>query len=297
MIRLLGAVLVSSVGLLLGSAAATAPTLPPIDLPEAAAPVLPVAPPKPAKPAPPTVGQALAGGVLVVVSIPNQRAYVFKDGELWDSATVSTGKRGHSTPVGVFPILQKSKAHRSTLYNDAPMPYMQRLTWGGVALHGGNVTRARASHGCIRLPHAFARRLFGITSARNTAVLITHERLPSAGMALALAGGVPTPAALPATPARIELAAREVTPPSVPSAPLAGRIGTIQLAAAPSPQNAALLWSDLVQRRPELGQLDHQIIPAVVRSVQVYRLRASGPGASALCKRLAGSGVACFNVG
>jgi hypothetical protein len=297
MIRWLGVVVVAAAGLLLGSAALTAPVLPPVDLPETLAPVLPVAPLKPAKPQPPTVPQALAGGVLIVVSIPNQRAYVFKDGELWDSATVSTGKRGHSTPVGVFPILQKSKAHRSTLYNDAPMPYMQRLTWGGVALHGGNVTRARASHGCIRLPHDFARRLFGITSFRSTAVLITREPLPSAGTALALAGGFGAPAALPAAPARIELAAREVPAPRALPALIDNRVQTIQLAAAPTPENANALWAALVQRQPELGALQHQVIPAVVRSQQYYRLRATGPGAGALCRRIASSGGACFQVG
>ena len=308
MVRLFGTLVASAVGaLLLGSAVPGTPdplATPPEAIPSAAPeqPAAPVPAPvvKPPKPKPPTVEQALAGGVLIVVSIPTQHVFVFKDGSEWGSATVSTGKRGHDTPVGVFPILQKSVAHRSTLYNDAPMPYMQRLTWGGVALHGGNVSRYRASHGCIRLPHAFAKKLFAITSFRSTAVLITHSRVASPGTALALVGSRPT---APKSE-RVELAAREpvpliaATPPAtVPAAFSAGgRVQTIQLAAAPSPQNADALWSELVERRPELGQLEHQVIPAVVNARQVYRLRASGAGAGALCNRLAVSGVACFKV-
>jgi hypothetical protein len=160
--------------------------------------------------------------VLIVVSIPNQRVFVFQDGSEWGSAPVSTGRRGHDTPVGVFPILQKSVAHRSTLYLDAPMPFMQRLTWGGVALHGGNVSRYRASHGCIRLPHAFARKLYKITSYRWTAVLITRSRVASPATAMALAGGRSLPTVRP----RMELAGQD-SPPS--TAPSDERIQTIQI--------------------------------------------------------------------
>jgi hypothetical protein len=296
MIRLVRALVACSGSfLLLGSAVAGAPE--PAPLPPATEATLPAEPavlvapppPKPEPPKPPTAEQALDHGVLIVVSIPAQRVFVFKDGAEWGSAPVSTGKRGHSTPTGVFPILQKSKAHRSTLYNDAPMPYMQRLTWGGVALHGGNVNRARASHGCIRLPHAFAKRLYKITSFRSTAVLVTRERVRSPETALALVGG----RALPAKEPRVQLAARE----AAPAAPADGPIETIQLAAAPSPQNAAALWDDLVERQPILARLDHRVIPAVVNSLQVYRLRATGPGAAAICRRVASEGVACFRVG
>lgn len=142
------------------------------------APVPAEAPPPP--PLPPTPAEALENGVLIVVSLASQRMFVFQDGELWDSSRVSTGRRGKETPVGAFPILQKKVHHRSTLYDDAPMPYMQRLTWDGVALHAGHVPGYPASHGCIRLPKAFAKKLYGITGFSSTAVVVTDEPVGSA---------------------------------------------------------------------------------------------------------------------
>lgn len=102
--------------------------------------------------------------VTVVVSLPEQRAYVYRGSMMVAAATISSGKDGKDTPVGVFPILQKREVHRSNLYNDAPMPFMQRLTWDGVALHAGNLPGFPASHGCIRIPTAFARKLFEATA-------------------------------------------------------------------------------------------------------------------------------------
>lgn len=136
--------------------------------------------PVPPPPPPPTAQEALEGGVLVVVSIASQNAHVFRRGELWDSTPVSTGKPGNDTPAGTFPILQKKVHHRSTLYDDAPMPYMQRLTWDGVALHAGRVPGYPASHGCIRLPKDFAQKLYGITGFSSTVVVVTEEPVGSA---------------------------------------------------------------------------------------------------------------------
>ena len=136
------------------------------------------APPEAPPPAP-TPTSALKSGVLIVISLPSQRAYVFKDGELWDSSRVSTGKPGKRTPAGTFTILQKQVHHRSTKYDDAPMPYMQRITWGGVALHAGHVPGYPASHGCIRLPAGFAKRLYRITDFDSTVVVVTNKRVHS----------------------------------------------------------------------------------------------------------------------
>lgn len=127
-------------------------------------------------------------GVRVLVSLPQQRAWVFDHGELVATTPVSTGKRGHSTPAGTFPILQKKVHHRSNKYSNAPMPYMQRLTWGGIALHAGPLPGYPASHGCIRLPRAFAKKLYGLTDY-GTKVTVTHSRAASAKAALALIGG------------------------------------------------------------------------------------------------------------
>jgi hypothetical protein len=116
----------------------------------------------------------LVSPVRVVISLPQQRAYVFEGGELLATSAVSTGKRGHETPVGTFRILEKQVHHRSNKYSNAPMPFMERLTMSGIALHAGHLPGYPASHGCIRFPFGFARKLYGIT---NTATRVTITRL------------------------------------------------------------------------------------------------------------------------
>ena len=111
----------------------------------------------------------------VVVSLAEQKAYVFQGGELIATSPVSTGKRGHETPVGTFRILQKKVHHRSSKYDNAPMPYMQRLTSYGIALHAGRLPGYPASHGCIRLPSGFARKLYGMTD-HGTPVTVMRSR-------------------------------------------------------------------------------------------------------------------------
>jgi lipoprotein-anchoring transpeptidase ErfK/SrfK len=125
------------------------------------------------------------GGVRVLISIPQQKLYAFKDGKLWGTSPVSTGKKGHRTPTGTFPILQKKVRHFSNLYDNAPMPYMQRLTHGGVALHAGALPGYPASHGCIRMPRSFAKKLYGLTR-HGTPVTVTAQRPKSAVHALSL---------------------------------------------------------------------------------------------------------------
>ncbi len=126
------------------------------------------------------MGEAVPSGPLVmVVSITEQRAYVYRNGILIGAATVSTGRPGHPTPTGVFTVLQKQKEHRSSLYDDAPMPYMERLTWGGIALHAGGLPGYPESHGCIHLPSEFARRLFDIAPSGMTVVIDTDASAPA----------------------------------------------------------------------------------------------------------------------
>ena len=110
--------------------------------------------------------------VSVVISIADQKAYVYRGESVIGVSSVSTGKDGKETPTGTFPILQKEEVHHSNLYNSASMPFMQRLTWDGVAIHAGNNPGFPASHGCIRVPTAFAKKLFAVTS-RGTPVLVT----------------------------------------------------------------------------------------------------------------------------
>ena len=118
------------------------------------------------------------GPVLMVVSLRAQRAVVYRNGVPIGVSTVSTGKAGHETPTGVFTILQKRVDHKSNLYNDAPMPFMQRLTWDGIALHAGNLPGYPASHGCIRLPMAFARALYGVTQLGMTVLIADDQPTP-----------------------------------------------------------------------------------------------------------------------
>jgi hypothetical protein len=119
------------------------------------------------------------GPLVMVVSIPQQLAYVYRNGVMIGASTVSTGKKGHETPTGVFTILQKHADHYSNIYDAAPMPYMQRLTWSGVALHAGRLPGYPASHGCIRLPYDFAMRLYELTSNGMTIVVSDEEKFPS----------------------------------------------------------------------------------------------------------------------
>lgn len=112
-----------------------------------------------------------AGPVIVVVSLVEQRLYVYRNGIAIGVSSISSGRRGHETPEGTFTILQKAKFHRSDLYDDALMPFMQRLTWDGVALHAGTLPGYPASHGCIRLPAAFARKLFDVTRKGQTIIV------------------------------------------------------------------------------------------------------------------------------
>lgn len=115
--------------------------------------------------------------VRIVVNIAEQRAYVYRGEALIAATTVSTGKEGKDTPSGTFTILQKNIDHKSSLYNSAPMPFMQRLTWDGIAIHAGKNPGFPASHGCIRVPLAFAKKLYGITTTGTQVTVIGPDGL------------------------------------------------------------------------------------------------------------------------
>lgn len=137
--------------------------------------------------------------LIAVVSLRDQRISVFdRSGEI-ASSPVSSGRKGHETPRGIFSVLERKQEHYSNLYANAPMPFMQRLTWSGVALHAGHLPGYPASHGCIRLPHAFSQKLFGLTR-RGTRVIVTGS--PVVPLAIShpvlasLVGDAPAPAAV-----------------------------------------------------------------------------------------------------
>jgi L,D-transpeptidase catalytic domain len=300
----------------------------------AAMPPAPILPP-PAMIHPPPVETVLQSGTLIVISKKSQNMFVFSDGKLWASTPVSTGKRRHATPSGVFPILQKRKLHRSNIYSGAPMPYMQRLTWTGIALHAGWVPGYPASHGCVRVPRAFAQSLFKLTDASATTVVIGDDPLetdvhaqqfaltadlpvhsalaPPAGppavewagaaeaqlrMMLASAAPIaPPPALPPALPPRLP---KLVVPPpadAIPtSSPQVGAEQTIQLAAAASQAEAEAHWARLLKSRPDLNRFGKTVEPAMVKSRRVYRLRMSGTDAYSYCLKLKSEGISCLNV-
>ena len=128
---------------------------------------------RPGKPGKPEPAKQPSGPLILAISIGNQRVTVYDNGTPVAVSAVSTGVPGHPTPLGVFSVIQKQRWHHSNLYSNAPMPYMQRITWSGVALHAGVVPGHPASHGCIRLPERFAVRLWGMTKV-GARVIVTR---------------------------------------------------------------------------------------------------------------------------
>ena len=112
-----------------------------------------------------------AGPVVVLVSLPDQVMYVYRNGVRIGRSTVSTGTAGHRTPTGVFTVLQKKVDHESSIYKGAKMPNMQRLTWTGIAMHAGQLPGYPASHGCVRLPEDFAAKLYTVTNLGTTVII------------------------------------------------------------------------------------------------------------------------------
>jgi hypothetical protein len=115
------------------------------------------------------------GPLVIVISLADQTLSAYRNGIRIAYSSISSGVKGRSTPTGVFTILEKEVTHFSNKYHHAPMPFMQRLTWEGVALHGGDLPGYPASHGCIRLPREFAKRLYSLT-ARGTRVVVVDEK-------------------------------------------------------------------------------------------------------------------------
>lgn len=116
------------------------------------------------------------GPLVIVVSIDRQKVTVYDSNGVFAESPVSTGMKGHSTPMGVFSVIQKHKFHHSNIYSDAPMPYMQRITWSGVAMHAGVLPGYPASHGCIRMPMAFAVKMWNWTKM-GARVLVTPGQM------------------------------------------------------------------------------------------------------------------------
>ena len=146
--------------------------------------------------------------LFAVISIADQHVSIYNHQGLVARSAVSTGMAGHPTPKGVFTIIGRERFHASNLYSGAPMPFMQRITWSGIAMHLGVVPGHPASHGCIRLPAGFAARLWGLTRIGERVVISPHEVAPAdfahpllpAPKMLVQAAEANPPAAAPGTP-------------------------------------------------------------------------------------------------
>jgi hypothetical protein len=174
---------------------------------------------------------APAGPIMVVINLHTQRGYVYRNGVRIGATTISSGKPGKKTPTGIFTILQKNKDHRSNLYNNAPMPYMQRLTWDGIALHAGHLPGYPASHGCIRMPLEFSKKLFDVSNMGMT-VVVTDAKGPTVQPELIVDNALLAPvdpAGRPADPTTNLLTSDEVsrwTPEKSPAGPVTIMVST-----------------------------------------------------------------------
>ena len=120
-------------------------------------------------------GQILVDPLTLIISLKDQRLDVYRGLQRVETTPISSGKRGYETLTGVFGILQKKKEHYSNLYDSAPMPWMQRLTRSGTAIHAGVVPNRPASHGCVRLPHSFAPKIYGMTEIGGKVAMLTGD--------------------------------------------------------------------------------------------------------------------------
>jgi hypothetical protein len=162
---------------------------------------------KPAHPSEATAPRDAGDPIMAIVSIKSQQVTIY-DADGWIfRAPVSTGIKGRETPAGVFSVLEKDKDHHSNLYDDAWMPNMERITWSGIALHGGPLPGYAASHGCIRMPYDFAEKLFGKTQVGMRVIIAPGDAEPVAFSDPKLF--VPNADALAAAPAHAEALARE----------------------------------------------------------------------------------------
>src|SRR6476659_3158230 len=140
------------------------------------------------------------GPLQIVISIGSQRLWVYDKNGLLESSTISTGVGGYPTPMGVFAVIDKEQTHYSNIYGGASMPYMQRLTMSGVAMHSGMVTGRPASHGCVRLPHPFAIKLFKLTRLGARVMIAPNDPVPEDITHARLFVRKPAPTAEPVDP-------------------------------------------------------------------------------------------------
>jgi lipoprotein-anchoring transpeptidase ErfK/SrfK len=156
------------------------------------------------------------GPLVIAISIDQQRLKLYDANGLFAETPVSTGMKGHTTPMGVFSVIQKNKFHKSNIYSDAPMPFMQRITWSGIAMHAGVLPGHPASHGCIRMPMAFATKMWGWTRMGARVVITPGEISPTDFAHPLLATRKPDPAPVAAVPVKDAPAVKTELPAAEP---------------------------------------------------------------------------------
>ncbi len=181
------------------------------------------------------------GPVIISISIAQQKLRIYDANGLFAETPISTGVPGHLTPMGVFSVIQKQKFHRSNIYSGAPMPFMQRITWSGIAMHAGVLPGHPASHGCIRMPMAFAVKMYGWTRMGARVVVTPGDVTPAAFShpLLATVKVVPQPVAAQETKADLAAVQR-------PEKPAGAEAKSTETAAA-DPRN---------ELRPTVGHAD-----------------------------------------
>ncbi len=217
-----------------------------------------------------------SGPVYIVISIGDQHISVYDRTGRIARSRISTGMSGHATPTGVFSVIGKERWHRSNIYSGAPMPWMQRITWSGVAMHAGVVPGYPASHGCIRLPYAFAPELWKMTKmgarvvvARNDTVPFefSHSFLPLPTMQLAPGAAASQQASTPAPDSPIELASIG-TPAHVEMTTSAVSDGGSHAALTPAPLNPIAYAAALKERAKADKAAAEQAVKAALDAAQ-----------------------------
>lgn len=193
-------------------------------------------------------GAKPVGPLIIAISIEKQRVRVYDANGFFAESPVSTGTKSHPTPMGVFSIIQKHKMHHSNIYSGAPMPYMQRITWSGVAMHQGVLPGYPASHGCIRMPMAFAQKMWGWTRMGARVIVTPGEISPSSFShpLLATQKAVPVASDAPQVDAPLGVKSDKGADAGLELRTTVGHAALIQTADASGaiPVNAAVTMSD-----------------------------------------------------
>src|SRR3974390_1355733 len=200
-----------------------------------------------AQPAEATAPRAAGEPIMAIVSIKSQQV-TFYDADGWIlRAPVSTGVTERETPAGIFAVLEKEKDHHSTMYDDAWMPNMQRITWNGIALHGGPLPGYAASHGCVRMPYGFAEKLFDKTWIGMRVIISPNDAAPVEISHPALF--TPNTEAIAAAPARADTLAREAA--EATKAGAEGEKNTVRAARETASLTASLRKLKLLKTRAD----------------------------------------------